>query len=682
MIGADRLAFNPLIPWPLLAALAALAALTWAFYILRRGRAPILRAAGIILILIGLAQPMLVRESREPANDVAALIIDQSESLKLAGRLEATRAAGAALARKLAQEKGLDLRVRDVKGGPEGTALFSALEEALADAPRERIAGAIFVTDGQASDAPANLKPSNRFWPIHALIVGDPARGDRRLDLISAPGFGIVGEPVTVEAQVTDPSPGQLARIVISVDGKPVRETDVETGKPFKLTMSPPHNGPNMVTMEVAAGPQEISLANNRAAFELQGVRDRLRVLLVTGAPYPGARVWRNMLKSDPSVDLVHFTILRPPEKIADPAPPEEMALIQFPVRELFDEKIDEFDLIIFDRYKRGSMLFMSYFDNIARHVEDGGGMLIIAGEDEAGPDSLSRTPIAAILPSQPTGQEYDQPYRPTLTGVGLRHPVTRNLPNPEQWGRWDRLVEARAASGQVVMSGAGGRPLLVLDHAGKGRVAQLWSDQAWLWARGYEGGGPHGELLRRLAHWLMQEPELEEERLTLKSTADGLIAERSTLGDSPGDLEIKTPSGAKLRQALQPAEPGVFRATIATNETGLYEAHSGSLTAFAAVGPLNPKEAAAIAATTKILEPIARDSGGGVTLLGEDGKRLPDIHRVDKNGAALGPGWIGLRRNGAYVVRASASEPLGPGWAWAAAGVVLLMLGWRREAG
>jgi hypothetical protein len=681
MMGVDRLAFDPLIGWPLLFALVAFSGLMWIAYLFRRGRAPILRAIGLTLVLIGLAQPMLVREAREPANDVAALIIDQSESLKLAGRLDAARAAGQALAKRLSQEKGLDVRVREVAGGPDGTALVGALDEALADTPRDRIAGAFLVTDGQVSDIPTDLKAISAKGPVHSVIIGDPNRGDRRLELISAPGFGIVGESIEVEAQVIDPKPGANARVVIAVDGIPVREAQIVTGKPFKLQMSPPKNGPNMVTIQVDPGPQEITLANNRAAFELQGVRDRLRVLLVTGQPYPGARVWRNMLKSDPSVDLVHFTILRPQEKL-DLVRQDEIALIQFPVRELFEEKLGSFDLIIFDRYRRTDTPLMAFFDNIARRVEDGGALLIVAGPDESGEESLARTPMAAILPSRPTGAEIDQPYRPTLTAIGQRHPVTRNLPNPSTWGTWDRLVEANASGGRVLMSGTGGRPLLVLDHAGKGRVAQLWSDQAWLWARGYDGGGPHGELLRRLAHWMMQEPELEEERLTLKAGPEGLLVERSTLNDSAGVVEVLSPTGVSEKAQLASFAPGIFRATLTPNETGLYEARDGALRAFAAVGPLNPKEAAAINATPTILEPLSRQSGGGVAVLGETGAPIPEIRRVDKNATAFGSGWMGLKRNGAYVVRASASEPFGPGWAWAVAGLALLMLGWRREAG
>jgi hypothetical protein len=436
-----------------------------------------------------------------------------------------------------------------------------------------------------------------------------------------------------------------------------------------------------MVIIEAEGGPQEISRTNNRAAFELQGVRDRLRVLLVTGSPYPGARVWRNLLKSDPSVDLVHFTILRPADKL-DLTPQSELALIAFPTRELFEDKIGQFDLIIFDRYKRAGMLPLAYFENIAQRVEAGGAMLISAGPEESSDDSLSRTPIAAILPSQPNGAVIEQPFRPTLTGTGQRHPVTRGLPSPQLWGRWNRQVVADASGGRTLLGGAGGAPLLVLDRAGQGRVAQLWSDQAWLWARGYDGGGPHGELLRRLGHWLMQEPELEEERLTAKSTPDGLVVERSTLGDNAGDVEVTAPSGAKVKQPLQAYAPGVWRTILQTNETGLYEARSGTLQAFAAVGPLKPKHAAAVAATPAILDPLARASGGGVTILGESGQPVPEIRRVGRNGGARGDGWIGLRRNNAYVVRASASEPLGPGWVWAVAGLAVLMLGWRREAG
>ncbi|MGE0596750.1 MAG: hypothetical protein AB7P07_10295, partial [Hyphomonadaceae bacterium] len=386
-------------------------------------------------------------------------------------------------------------------------------------------------------------------------------------------------------------------------------------------------------------------------------------------------------LKSDPAVDLVHFTILRPPEKL-DFTPLHELALIPFPTEELFERRLDEFDLIIFDRYRRRpNVLQAYYFANIVRRVEQGGALLVTAGDAEAGAEGVFRTALAGILPSQPIGTVTERAYRPAPTTLGQRHPVVRGLPAPERWGRWTRQIDARASGGQTVLQGADGRPLLVLDRAGSGRVAQLWSDQAWLWARGYDGGGPHGELLRRLAHWLMQEPELEDERLTLDPVQQGLEIERATLGAAPGPIEIISPSGVRSNATVQEASPGVYRAIAPADEQGLYEARSGNLRAFAAVGPLNPREASALAANPEILRPFTDATGGAVILTGEDGARLPGIRRVDRGANARGGDWIGIERNGAYVVRAAAATPLGPGVLWALIGIALLMWGWRRES-
>lgn len=680
MIAGARIGFDPALPASAMIALGVIAGLAWAVYVWRGGGAPVLRALGLVLLFIGLMQPQWVRETREPAEDVALVVIDQSESLGLAGRRDAARAAGDAMARRLSEMPGLDVRVREARGGPDGTLIASVIEDALADVARDRIGGVVIVTDGQAADAPSDPSRMRELGPAHVLIVGDPERGDRRLELISAPTFGIVGEPMRVTGRVVDPRGDAQVRVRVSIDGAAATETVVRANREFAVNVMLNKRGRNMVILEADAGPQEITLSNNRAAFAANGVRDRLRVLLVTGEPHQGARVWRNLLKSDPAVDLVHFTILRPPEK-QDGVPLSELALIPFPTDELFERRLDEFDLIIFDRYNRRGILQAYYFSSIARRVEQGGALLITAGEGEAGIDGMHRTALAAILPSQPTGQVIRQAYRPTPTQLGQRHPVVRGLPAPERWGRWTMQVDARAAGGQNVLSGANGRPLLVLDRAGRGRVAQLWSDQPWLWARGYDGGGPHGELLRRLAHWLMQEPELEDERLTLDPSTRGLEIERSTLGAAPGQVEIIAPSGARVNAGLDETAPGLYRGETPATEQGLYEARSGNLRAFAAVGPLNPREAAALAADPSILRPYAEASGGGVVMTGEDGARLPSVRRVPRGARANGGDWIGIAENGAYVVRAAVASPLGPGWAWAFAGLALLMLGWRRES-
>jgi len=680
MIAGARIGFDPALPWSVMIALGVLSVLALAFYAWRGGGATLWRAAGLALLFIGLMQPQWVRETREPADDVALVVVDQSESLALAGRREAARAAGDAMAERLAREQGLDVRVREARGGPDGTLITAVIEDALSDVARDRIGGVIVVTEGQAVDPPPEPNRLRDLGPTHVLIVGDPERGDRRLELISAPTFGIVNEPMQITGRVIDDSGDAQVALTVSIDGRRVSQSLVRANREFTLSVSLPRRGRNMVIVEAAAGAQEITLSNNRAAFAANGVRDRLRVLLITGEPHAGARVWRNLLKSDPAVDVVHFSILRPPDK-QDFTPLNELALIPFPTEELFERRLGEFDLIIFDRAPQRGILQSYYFSSIARRIEEGGALLITAGEAEAGLDGLYRTSLAGILPSQPTGNVISRPYRPTPTALGRRHPVVRTLPTPERWGRWTRQVEANASAGQTLLSGADGRPLLVLDRAGEGRVAQLWSDQPWLWARGYDGGGPHGELLRRLAHWLMQEPELEDERLTLDAGPRGLEVERSTLGAAPSAVQIIAPSGESSAIALGEAAPGLYRGEGAAAEQGLYEARSGNLRAFAAVGPLNPREAAALAATPEILRPFAQATGGSVVLTGEDGSRLPEVRRVDRGANAGGNGWIGIERNGAYVVRAAQATPLGPGWAWAFLGLALLMLGWRRES-
>ncbi|MCE8471000.1 glutamine amidotransferase, partial [Rhodovulum sulfidophilum] len=316
---------------------------------------------------------------------------------------------------------------------------------------------------------------------------------------------------------------GDTTSVTVSIDGGTPQSYRVPVGQTLDVPVVLDHAGQNVIQFSVAAEEGELTERNNAAVVQINGVRDRLRVLLVSGEPHPGERTWRNLLKSDSSVDLVHFTILRPPDK-HDGVPVSELSLIAFPTRELFLDKIDEFDLIIFDRYKRRGILPSIYFDNVRNYVEKGGALLIAAGPDFAGAESIYRSPLADILPAEPSARVIEQGYRPEITDLGRRHPVTEGLKAEAggAWGRWFRLIDLLPKQGEVVMSGIDDRPLLVLDRVGEGRVALLASDHAWLWSRGFEGGGPQLELLRRLAHWMMKEPELEEEALS--ATAEGQV--------------------------------------------------------------------------------------------------------------------------------------------------------------
>jgi hypothetical protein len=682
-----RLAFAPVIPVSLLTALAVVALLLTAYAFYMRARGAWARGLAFGVLIFALAGPLLVKEKRAPLPDVAVIVTDRSQSMSLGKRAQQAEAARAQVKRMLAQQPGLVVRETSVTttatGENNGTQAFAALNAALADVPQGRVAGAILITDGQVHDAPAPESASLKA-PLQVLVAGRRGERDRKLTVANAARFAIVGKTATVRLRVDDLGGGGETSAVldIHIDGKPFGSRLVPVGKDTDIKVPVAHEGENLVELSAGQGPAELTMQNNRAVVTVSGIRDRLRVLLVSGEPHAGERVWRNLLKADPSVDLVHFTILRPPDK-QDSTPINELALIAFPSRELFQEKLGSFDLVVFDRYRERGVLPLAYFQNLASYVQDGGALLISSGPEFAGPESIYRTPLSQVLPVQPTGQIVTGAFKPIVTADGLAHPVTRELPGRNQdktaptWGRWFRLIGANKIAGQTVMAGGAGQPLLVLDRVGKGRVAELMSDQTWLWARGFEGGGPQAELLRRLAHWLMKEPELESEMLSAAIVGDKLQITRRTMAAQTPAVTLTMPSGKSTSLPLTKAEPGIWRAEAKAGELGLYRATDGILSAVAAAGPLNPKEVADMRATDEVLKPDAQASGGSVHWL-EDG--VPEIRRVEAGDTASGSNWIGLRSNGAYRVTALEQEKLLPQWLALLLIVGALLLAWRLE--
>ncbi len=531
--------FDPLIPLPLLMTVAVIAAISLVLALVRGLNGWALRGLAAAVVLGALLNPSYQEEDRAPLTDIVMLLEDRSASQMLSDRQAQTTSAADQLEAQIAARANTEVRRITVGDGEgdSGTQLMTALSAALAEEPRARIAGIIALSDGQVHDPEL---PVDLPAPMHLLLSGKETDWDRRLEIRNAPAFAIIGEPVTLTLRVEDmgaaPAGSGIAPLEISVDGGEPQVFQVPLGQDIELPVTLPHGGRNVIEFSVPMAEGELTDRNNTALIQMNGVRDRLRVLLVSGEPHPGGRTWRNLLKSDSSVDLVHFTILRPPEK-QDGVPVSELSLIAFPTRELFLEKIDDFDLIIFDRYKRRGILPASYFDNVANYIRRGGAVLVNAGPDFAGADSIYRSPLGPVLPAEPTARVLDEPYRPTVTEIGQRHPVTTDLPGGGDWGRWLRQVDVTNPQGNVVMSGVDERPLLVLNRVDEGRVALLASDHAWLWNRGYEGGGPQLELLRRLAHWMMKEPELEEEALNAIATGQTMRIQRRTLEefDPPG---------------------------------------------------------------------------------------------------------------------------------------------------
>jgi hypothetical protein len=666
------LSFAPLLPFALLVAFAALAVAVTVLGLMRGRRGTLLRGLGLGLVLLALFDPSLVREDRRPLKDVVAIVVDHSGSQTIGDRRRQTDKATAELKKRLQALGNVDIRVIDsslTDSEEDGTRLFAALNEGLADVPAERIGGVFMVTDGVVHDIPASPAALGFKAPLHALITGQEGERDRRIELLNAPRFGIVGKDVTVELRVID-TPATSAPVVVHVrrDGNPIADVTGLPGERIKVPVSIDHGGPNVVEFEVEAMPDELTQINNKAVLTIDGVRDKLKVLLVSGEPHQGERMWRNLLKSDANVDLVHFTILRPPEK-QDGTPINELSLIAFPTADLFGRKIKDFDLIIFDRYSDQSVLPPIYLDNIVRYVRNGGALLIAAGPDFAQPEGIYYTPLGRLSPARPDGTVTEHAFRPAITADGAKHPVTRGLPGsdetPPAWSQWFRQVNADVTRGTSILSGADNRPLLVLSREDKGRVALLLSDQMWLWARGFEGGGPHLDLLRRLAHWLMKEPELEEEALRAKAEGHELAIERQSLKDAIPPVEIIAPSGKEITATLTPAEPGLSRAQVKVSELGLYRVTDGTLSALVNVGPENPREFQEVVSTTEKLRPLAEATGGTVRRIGTGSGSdvvLPRIVAMRDSPIYGGSDYAAIKRTGAAQVTGVGIAPLAIG--------------------
>ena len=681
---SQTLIFQPLVADWALIALGLAAALLLALALWRGLVGWAIRALALGFVLVALGNPSLQEEKRKALADIVVLVVDDSASQGLSDRTFQTAQAVEAIKAKVAAIPNTELRVVHVADGKDnaGTLAMAALAGALAEVPQARVAGAIMITDGQVHDMAAVPKlPA----PLQVLLTGKKADWDRRLVITNAPAFAIMGEKASLKFRIEDQgeapaTAGASVDVTIALDADAPSTFSVPVGQDLDLPIELPHAGINVLQLSIAGQAGELTDRNNVAVVQINGVRDRLRVLLVSGEPNPGERVWRNLLKSDPSVDLVHFTILRPPEK-QDGVPVSELSLIAFPTKELFVDKIKDFDLIIFDRYAMRGILPMSYLQNVVDYVQAGGTVLVAAGPEFGQVDSLWRSPLAQILPVEPTSQIIEQGFKPALTDVGRRHPVTEGLEAlaPKGgWGRWFRLIEVTQRSGQVLMSGPDDKPLLVLDRVGKGRVAVLASDQSWLWGRGFEGGGPQLELLRRLAHWMLKQPELEEEALGASAVGQVLTITRRTILDKPpAPVTVTLPDGTTAIVELKQTAPGQFDATYNAPLLGLYRLQEGDLAKVVAVGPSAPKEFEETIASGDKLLPAVTPTKGGILRL-ENG--IPDIRLVSDGRPASGRGWIGITPRGAYVTGEIAVSAVLPPWLYLVLAAMASVLAWLIE--
>jgi uncharacterized membrane protein len=688
----SSLVFDPLLPLWLIAVLTLLILVSAMVCEWRGLKSFTLRAIAAFLMCGALLNPQKLLEERTPRPDVVLILKDNSASMDIAGRAQKSQDIETELNKKLATFDNIEISTATINPDPEGTRLTQTLIDALGRLPSDRIAAVFAITDGQIHDLPDNINdllPPN--VPFHALIVGEETARDRRLDPLITPKFGLVGEQALFDIKIDDPGhEGERAKIDIRLNGELQASFNAVIGNKISIPLKIEKRGVNTVELSVEAADNELTLINNLFVAEISGIRDRLRVLLITGEPHMGGRAWRNLLKSDPSVDLVQFTILTNPGVKSTNAPARELSLIQFPERELFEEKLSEFDLIIFDQFRRRSMsargrsrqmLKPYYIANIARYVENGGALLVATGPAFAGLESLARSPLIAVLPARPTGEKLNGPFRPELSEKGHRHPITSifNGITADTWGHWYRTIEAEAIGGDILMVNDDDHPLLIVDKVKEGRTALLLSDQAWLWSRGHDGGGPYNEMFRRLAHWLMGEPDLEAERLSAHVEDGVLHIDYQTLDDQPPQVEIISPTGETSSLELKQVGPGHFQSQLPAPTQGAYRISYAKLSTVAAAGALNPTEFKHIIPTNALLAPLVDKTGGGSFWV-NIGDAVPSLRQIKTGANAAGTNFAGLIENEQYSVTESKRTPFGPTWLYFLLIFMALLWAWRLE--
>ena len=684
-----NITFAPALPLPLLIVIAiAIAALIIAvFWFNLRGR--FLRSAAGVLLLAALANPTIHQDETQKLTDIAVILVDHTDSQKVTNRIAQTDKASADLRKEIELLGNMEVRIATLTSGMDeqgaGTKAFAALARAVADIPPARFGGAVMITDGQVHDVPSSAGLAALKGPIHAIITGSRKDSDRKLVIDHAPEYILVGEVATINFHVEDQGgTGADIPVVVSLPGEDPVTLVVKPGAAAEVIMPITHAGQNFISLSAELRGGELSAANNTSLAIVNGIRDRLRVLLVSGQPNAGERTWRNLLKADTSVDLIHFTILRPAEK-QDATPLNELSLIAFPTKELFVDKLSKFDLVIFDRYKRESVLHDAYLGNVAEYVRGGGALLIASGPDFAEAEGLASTPLEDVLAADPTGQVTETPFKPKLTEVGEKHPITQSLKGASRtdpkWGQWFRIIDATPITSdgdtQVLLQGPDAKPLLVTRRVGKGRVAQLLSDQGWLWARGFDGGGPEAEMLKRIAHWSMKQPELEEERIAAHGQGLDIIVDRYGLKPTYETATALSPSGKEQQLPLKEISAGHFQGRFTPDEAGTYSLTDGPLQAVAAAGNGDSKETTDLLSTTKKLEPATTATGGGIFWL-EDG--LPRLTTQSASQNYAGAGFMALRANGQSKTLSVRELDLFATLLSLAALLILVSLMWRRE--
>ncbi|MDC3091077.1 hypothetical protein OA848_01670 [Rickettsiales bacterium] len=581
------------------------------FSLINKSSGIFLRLGIFILITLLMLKPGYRIEKIENENDIITFVIDKTDSQKISKRIEEVDKTFNKMLLELTKFKDLDIleividneKITKRLGNIEeiisntktkevvnkitkSTDIINNLENSINEYPSQRISSIFILTDGQIHDLKDNANFEKFDVPIYFLLIGNSKIDDTKVSIISHPEFGYLDEKITIQVLANDFKADENSFLNLTIQNGTFSEKKLKVPnndvKNIELKLK--NHGPNFIKVTTPNRQDELSAVNNSQLINISGVRKKLRVLLISGAPYMGTRVWRNFLKSDTSVELIHMTVLRPPEK-NDNTPLEELSLIPFPVKELFEEKLSNFQLVIFDNFEGKKVLTPLYFQNLINFVDKGGAILEITGPSYNSKSSLFKTEIGRILPGIPSGKLIQKEFKPQLTDLGKKHPITESLfIKNKDFGTWFQMNDILEIDddSQVLLSGVNNKPLLAVKKVNDGRIAQIYSHNIWLWSkRENNQGGPYNLLIKNLAHWLMKEPTLEENKLELSFVNNSILIEKSFLRKpDPEKLKITIidPNGIKFEKTLNKSKENRYTAIINNKKDGFYLVYDGEI--------------------------------------------------------------------------------------------------------
>ena len=441
--------FEPIIPIYLIIILILVFIFSTIHAIVKKIDGSFLRFFLLTLLLVLVIQPIIKIENRELEKDIITILIDKTASQKITNRIKDVDEVYNKLLSKIGKLEGIDIlkisvddqsirtsfgSIKEINSEQSeeekiirnvedlnSSKLISILKNHINKYPSKKISTIFMITDGQIHDLTVHSALEKIEIPIYYILAGDKKLNDIKLTLVSKPNFNYLDERTKIKFKVEDFLHNQdLVELTVQNSFMPEIKKKIKVGIVNDIEFDLPKIGQNFFKLSVEKKENEISILNNSEIIKIDGIRKKLRVLLISGNPYMGTRVWRNFLKSDPSVELIHMTVLRPPEK-NDNTPFNELSLIPFPIKELFENKLSKFELIIFDNFKGRNVLSPLYLQNLKRFVNNGGALLEIAGPAYNSKYSLFRTEIGSILPGVPSGKVIRKEFKPKLTEIGKK---------------------------------------------------------------------------------------------------------------------------------------------------------------------------------------------------------------------------------------------------------------------